>query len=139
MPIYAEHAQLRARYIEAQRIYDGIVSEKERLFERTQPQAVNVEKERVSGGENQNPFDNYLIAKESKRIDERLNEIKSILDDRRELLELKERELRASKDWHDIIYKLRYIDNLSITKIENRLPYSRAQIWRILNKIKANI
>jgi hypothetical protein len=119
--------------------YDAILSEQEELFLRTQPTGVNFEKERVTGGDQANPFDAYLIAKERKRIDERLKEIKSILDDRKELLDLKERELRASKDWNDIIFKYYYLDNLSITKIENRIPYSRVQIWRKLNEIKSNL
>ena len=137
--LYVEHSQLKAKYNEAQKHYDAIVSEKEKLFARTQPQGVNVEKERINGGENVNAFDSYLIAKERARLDERLKEIKSILDDRKRLLDLKEKELKASKDWHDIIYKLRYIDNLTITQITNRVSYSRAQIWRILQKIKLHI
>lgn len=137
--LYVEYNQLKAKYSEAQRHYDEILSEKEQLFARTQPTGVNFEKERTSGGANVNVFDTYIIAKERARLDERLNEIKDILNDRKRLLDLKESELRASKNWHDIIYKLRYIDNLSITKIENRLPYSRAQIWRILKKIKSNL
>lgn len=137
--LYIEHSRLKAKYAEAQRQYDEILSEKESLFSRTQPQGIDYEKDKVGGGGNANVFDTYIIAKERARLDERLNEIKDILNDRKRLLDLKESELRASKNWHDIIYKLRYIDNLSITKIENRLPYSRAQIWRILKKIKLNL
>lgn len=137
--LYVEYNQLRTKYILVQMQYDAILSEQEELFLRTQPTAVDFEKERVTGGDQSNPFDAYLIAKERKRIDERLKEIKSILDDRKELLDLKERELRASKDWNDIIFKYYYLDNLSITKIENRIPYSRVQIWRKLNEIKSNL
>lgn len=137
--LYIEYHNLRIKYSEAQRAYDEILTEKQQLFERTQPQGVNVEKERVTGGRDNNPFDDYIIAKDSKRIEERLAEIKSIMDGRKELLTLKGQELRASKDWLNIIYVYRYIDNLTITQIENRIPYSRAQIWRKLNKIKANI
>lgn len=137
--LYVEYNQLRTKYILVQMQYDAILTEQEELFLRTQPTAVDFEKERVTGGDPQSPFDAYLIAKERKRIDERLSEIKSILDDRKELLDLKERELRASKDWNDIIFKYYYLDNLSITKIENRIPYSRVQIWRRLNTIKANL
>lgn len=137
--LYVEYNLLRHKYIAAQIQYDAILSEQEELFLRTQPTAVSFDKERVTGGDPQNPFDAYLIVKERKRIDERLNEIKCILDDRKELLDLKERELRASKDWNDIIFKYYYLDNLSITKIENRIPYSRVQIWRRLNTIKANL
>lgn len=137
--IYAEYARLKSKCSESLKVYESIIDEQQRLFEKTQPQGISVETERVSGGESLNAFDSYLIAKERARIDERLTEAKGICDNLTELLKLKEQELRASKDWYDIIYKLRYIENLSITKIENRLPYSRAQIWRILNKIKGAI
>ena len=137
--VYVEYSQIRTKYILAQMQYDAILSEQEELFLRTQPQAVNVEKERVTGGDPINTFDAYLIAKEQKRIDERLKEIKGILDDRKELLDLKERELRASKEWSDIVFKYYFLDNLSIRQIENRIPYSRRQIYRFINIIKSNL
>lgn len=137
--LYVEYHQLKTKYVLVQSQYDAILTEQEELFARTQPTAVDFEKERVTGTNTSNPFDAYLIAKEQKRIDERLEEVKGILDDRKELLDMKERELRASKDWYDIIFKYYYLDNLSITKIENRIPYSRVQIWRKLNVIKDNI
>jgi len=137
--LYVEYHQLKTKYVLVQSQYDAILTEQEELFARTQPTAVDFEKERVTGTKTSNPFDAYLIEKEKKRIDERLEEVKGILDDRKELLDMKERELRASKDWYDIIFKYYYLDNLSITKIENRIPYSRVQIWRKLNVIKDNL
>ncbi len=137
--LYVEHNQLRIKYLNAQMQYDAILSEQEELFLRTQPTAVNCEKERVTGGDPSNPFDEYIIAKERKHIDERLKEIKSILDDRKELLDLKEHELRASKDWYDKIYAYYFLDRLTITQLELRIPYSRVQIWRKLNIIKDNL
>lgn len=137
--LYVEYNLLRHKYIAAQIQYDAILSEQEELFLRTQPTAVSFDKERVTGGDQANPFDEYIIAKERKRIDERLKEIKSILDDRKELLDLKERELRASKDWYDKIYTYYFLDRLTITQLELRIPYSRVQIWRKLNIIKSNL
>lgn len=137
--LYVEHNQLRTKYILVQMQYDAILSEQEALFARTQPAGINYAKERATGGNPTNPFDEYITAKEQKRIDERLKEIKSILDDRKELLDLKERELRLSKEWDDIIYTYYFLDRLTITQIEIRLPYSRVQIWRKLNKIKDNL
>lgn len=137
--VYVEYNQIRTKYLLAQLQYDFILTEQEELFARTQPQAVNVENERVMGGDPLSPFDAYLIEKERKHIDERLKEVKGILDDRKELLDLKERELRASKDWHDIIFKHYFLDNLSIRQIENRIPYSRRQIYRKINEIKSNL
>lgn len=137
--LYIEHNDYKNKYYEAQRKYDEILSEKEKLFSITQPKAANLTKEVVDGGTPTNSFDNYLILKEQKKIDERLLEVKTILEDRKRLLKLKEEELRSSKDWYDIIYTLYYIDGISTTKIEKRIPYSRVQIWRILKDIKSKI
>lgn len=137
--LYAEYHALKAKYLNAQMQYDAILTEQEALFARTQPTGIKYDKERVTGGNPQNPFDEYITAKERKRIDERLKEVIGILDGRKELLTLKEQELRASKEWSDIIYTYYYLDRLTITQIEIRIPYSRVQIWRILKKIKGNL
>ena len=137
--IYIEYVEYKEKYYAAQREYDKVLSEKEELFIKTQPSAVPTDKEVVSGGKPSNAFDSYLIVKETKRIDERLEEARSILKDRERLLNLKEEELRHSQDWYNKIYAYRYIDKLSVTKIEMRVPYSRAQIFRILRNIRKNI
>ena len=137
--IYIEYVEYKQKYYAAQKKYNEILNEKEKLFAKTQPSAIPTDKEIVSGGKPSNAFDNYLIAKEKKKIDERLEEANSILEDREKLLKLKEEELRHSKDWHDKIYTYYYIDKLSVTKIGMRVPYSRAQIFRILRIIKKNI
>lgn len=137
--LYIEYQDYKNKYAEAQKKYDEILSQKENLFSMTQPKVTTFDKERVSGGLPTNLFEEYLIAKEEKKIDEQLTEIKSILDDRERLLLIKEKELRISKDWHDKIYTYYFIDKLSTYKIEKRVPYSQKQIWNIVEKIKSNI
>ena len=137
--LYIEYQDFKNKYAEAQKKYDEILSQKEKLFSMTQPKATTFDKERVSGGLPTNSFEEYLIAKEEKKIDEQLKEIKSILDDRERLLLIKEKELRISKDWYDKIYTYYFIDKLSTYKIEKRVPYSQKQIWNIVKKIKSNI
>lgn len=137
--LYIEYHEYRNKYIVAQRKYDEVLSEKEQLFVRTQPKATQYDKEVVSGGSPSNSFDEYLIAKEKKQIDERLEEAKSILDDRERLLKLKEEELRHSKDWIDIIYVYYYIEKLSMRKIAKRIPFSTTEIYRKVEIIRKNI
>ena len=136
--LYVEYNAVRLKYIDAQRIYNELIDEQETMFARTQPQAVNYDKERVAGGSGKNAFEKYVIAKERSRIDERIAEQKNILEDRKLLIEMKERELRASKSWYDRIYVYHFLDKLTLKQIENRVPYSRVQIWRILKTIKIN-
>lgn len=134
--VYLDYEAFKAKYLETQRSFDAILQEKEELFARTQPNAVRFDKERVSGGKIPNPFEDYMIAKEKKQIDQRLAEAKSILDDRERLLRLKEAELRASKAVIDRVYVLRYIERMRVYKIMRKLNYSERQIYRMLETIE---
>lgn len=136
--LYVEHNDYKNKQLAAQRKYDEILAEKEKLFAKTLPKGINYDAEKIAGGQASNVFDDYLIAKEKERIDERLTEIKSILDDRTQLLKLKEQELRASKDWHDKIYVYYYLDHIPVNQIKYKIPYSRSQIFNIINIINTN-
>lgn len=135
--LYVEYNDYRNKQLEAQRKYDEILAEKENLFSKTQPKATKYDSEKIICSHDSNIFDNYLIAKEQKRIDERLTEIKSILDDRTKLLTLKEQELRASKDWHDKIYVYYYLDHIAVRQIQFKVPYSRSHIFNIIGVINS--
>lgn len=137
--IYKEYEEYRTKYYEAQKTYDAVLNEKEILFLRTQPSATDYDKEIVSGGTPSNAFDTYLIAKEKKKIEPRLEEAKSILEDKAKLLKLKEEELYHSKDWNDVIYKYYFIEKLSIRKIAMRIPFSSTEIFRKIQIIRKNI
>ena len=137
--IYLEYERFKVKYLEIQNKYNEILTEKENLFTKTQPNAIRYDKESVQGGQPVNGFDEYLIEKESKRIDERLREARQLLDDREKLLRLKEDELRKSRDIINKIYVLKYIDGMHPKKIADSLNYSRSQVYRMLNSIKSAI
>lgn len=137
--LYEEYEEYKSRYYEAQRIYNDILNEKEELFAKTQPKATQITGEKTSGGKHENLFDEYLIQKERKNIDKRLEEAKSILDDRERLLKLKELEVRASNNSYDKIYRCRYIDRLTIEKTVRISNYSRSQVFNILKIIRKSI
>ena len=137
--LYIEYEIYKNKYYEAQRKYNEILNEKEELFARTQPKATQITGEKTAGGKHVNTFDDYLIQKEKKNIDKRLEEIKSILDDRERLVRLKEQELRASNNSFDKIYRARYIDKLTIEKTARLSNYSRSQVFNILKEIRKNI
>lgn len=137
--IYIEYENYKNKYYEAQTIFNNILNEQERLFVMTQPKATNPDKEIVSGGSPNNTFDTYLIEKEEKQIEARLQEARTILEDRGKLLKLKEEELRDSNNPYDKIYTYRHIDNLKIFKICRLVGYGEAQVYRILRIIRKNI
>lgn len=137
--IYIQYHECKNKYYDAQKDFEKVLSEKERLFTKTQPGAVDTTKEKTSGGTPSNTFDNYLVEKEKKNIDKRLKEVRSILEDREKLFNIKTELLKESKEWDDIIYAYRYIENLSIRKIERRIPFSKSEIYRKLQIIRKNI
>lgn len=137
--IYEIYEEYKNKYYDTQNEYEKVLTEKEKLFMMTQPSSVKFDKEVVSGGITDNTFEKYLILKEEKKIDQRLKEIKSILDDREKLLKLKEQELRASTSVQDKIYKYRYLDKLKVFKIAKLVGYSEPQIYRILKNIRNNL
>ena len=139
MKLYQEYEVFKLKLSETQMRYNRILSEKENLFARTQPQGIKLNADPVSGGAYVNAFDQYLINKENAKIDERLAEVKSILDDRKELMKLKEEEIRSSKDPECKIYALRYIDRVRVFKISKMVNYSEAQVYRYLDMIKKSI
>lgn len=137
--LYIEYEDYLDKFKDSQSLYDQILSDKQVLFERTQPNAVSFDKDRVDGGEYKNAFEEYLTAKEAKRIDERLSEAKDILEHRYTLLKSKETELRLSKNVYDIVYRRCYIDHERIVDIAEDMHYSRSQIHRYTRKIKRAI
>ena len=134
--IYEEYEEFYAKYLNIQKIYDDILSEREKIFNKTQAKAITYDKEKVKGGTTDNAFDTYLIELERKKIDERLTEAKSILDDRGRLLKLKEQELRASKALYDKIYVFYKLENLKVYSIAKTINYSESQIYRIIHNIE---
>lgn len=137
--LYLEYDNLCRRYTDIRLTWDALMEEKETLFSRTLPTAVQLDREKVSGGTPQNAFDEYLIRKEQLHIDEQIKEAESIIESRWEMLKAKEAELRSSKNLHDRIYTMRYIDHSRVVNIARKIGYSESQIYRILEIIDANI
>ena len=137
--IYIEYEEYKNKYYESQKKYNDILNEKEVLFAMTQPKTMKYDSEPVNGGVHNNVFDEYLVLKEKKNIDQRLNEIRTILNDRERLLKLKEEELKNSTNIHDKIYQFRYIDKMKVYKISRLTNYSEPQIYRILKEIRNNL
>lgn len=134
--VFLEYESFKTNYLKTQRMCEKILEEQERLFTKTQPNAIRYDKDKVQGGFPVNNLDQYMIEKEKKQIDGRLKEAKQLLKDRKDLLILKEQELRESKDTIDIVYVFKYIENVNPEHIALYLNYSKSQIYRIIEKIE---
>ena len=137
--LYLDHSHFKRLYLKAQKAYDSILSEKEELFSKTQPRSARLDTERVSGGSKENSFDVYMSSVERNRLDDRLTEARILMQERYKLLMQTETEIRKSKEMTDLIYMLRYIDCLKISKIAKKVGYSKSQVYRIIEQIDANI
>ena len=137
--VYLEYIAVLDKYLEAQKQYEAILMEKESLFQRTQPKSANMEDDKVTGSHEGNTFEDYVIAKEKKQIDQRLDEARDILDDRGRLVNLKLEELRQSNAVEDKIYRFRHIEMMAMWKIARLVNYSEMQVYRIHRKILKSI
>lgn len=136
MMLYQEYEVLKAKCMESCKMWEEVMEQKEELFAMTLPSAVRTDKEKISGGMRQSTFDVYLIKKEQLHIEEKIMEIESIIECRKKMLKQKEGELRVSRNLHDRIYTMRYIDHSRVKFIAKKIGYSESQIYRILEIIE---
>jgi DNA-directed RNA polymerase specialized sigma subunit len=139
MMLFVEYERCKDIYIELQAKYESVMLEKERLFTRVMPNAINYDKEDIQTSISSNMLDEYILALERNKVDERLESIKSMLADRQRLLTMKEQALRKSPDKNDRIYVMRYLDGMSVRQMTRRMHLSKTQIYRILDEIRQKI
>ena len=135
--VYQIYEEYKWNFLVAQERFMEMLTEKERIFTKTQPNAIRYDKEKIQTSPDGNILEEYVIEMERKRINERLAELRLIMSDREGLLRLKEYELKTSKDIDDQIYCLKYLENKKVEKIAKFLGYSESQIYRRLEKIDA--
>jgi hypothetical protein len=86
-----------------------------------------------------NPLERYAVTMDEKQIDEKLDTLRRQIKDWSILIEVKENELRKSRDIPDRIFTLRYLDGVSVSRISSIISYSKKQIYRILGKIEKRV
>jgi len=136
MVLYIEYSNCKKKLVEAQKRFARILEEKEELFNITQPQGTNYDKELVDGGSKENVFDKYLEMKEVKEIDKRLDEARAILNDRKILEKNKKEELLQSNDVKDKIYVHKFLEHLSYNQIAKSVNYSEREVYRVVKKMR---
>lgn len=137
--LYIEYERCKDIYIELQAKYEAVMLEKERLFTKVMPNAINYDKEDIQTSIGSNMLEEYILALEKNKVDERLESIKSMLDDRQRLLYMKEQALRNSPDKYDRLYVFRYLEGMGIKQIMRKMYLSRAQVYRLLDDIRRKI
>ena len=137
--IFLEYERAKIKYYKAQMWFEEALSEQERLITKTMPSAVSYAKPVVQSSPNGNVLDDYVIAKEEKRIDKKISRMRKLMDDREKILKVKEQELRKSHDKMDLVYTKWKIDGQSPEEISEVLHYSKSQVYRMIGGIKSAI
>lgn len=137
--IYQEYEAFKQKYNEAQRIFNDALLEKEKLFTMTQPNAIRYDTDKVQVTPSGSILDNYVIALEESKIDEKLDTFRQLLKDRKFLLDMKEDELRLSNNRFDRVYVMKFLDNQNIGQIAKRMNYSRRQAYRIYDEVRKDL
>ena len=147
MRLYLEHRGYYLSYLEAQKKLEDIINEYEAILTKVQPKSSLAEHEREfsketilpPSGKKINKAEEYAIAMEQRKIKERLSDAKLILQERFNLLDLKEQEIRKSRDIYNRIYTLKWIDGMKADAIIEETGYSRSQVYNILKHLNKQI
>lgn len=137
--LFLEYERAKIKYYKAQEWFEEALSEQERLLTKTMPSAITYGKPNVQSSPNGNVLDDYVIAKEEKRIDKKISRMRKLMDDREKILKVKEQELRKSHDKMDLVYVKLKIDGQSPEEISEALHYSKSQVYRMIGNIKSAI
>ena len=116
--------------------YKRLCGIKEAMFNAAQPRAKAFDRDKVQVSKSENAIERYLIKLDETRIDDRINEALSILNDRKYLVKTIEQDLQNSKDIYERIYYFRYVRNGTIKWVSKMSGYSDRQVERILEEIK---
>ena len=143
MRLYLEHRKAYNSYVEASANYEKVINEYEVIAQRIQPRNALAEHEREFSNETVlpatsvkvNKAEEYAIAMEQSRINERLQTARTILQERAILLSLKEEELRKSRDIYNLVYCMKWVDGLKADAIVVETGYSRSQVYNIIGHL----
>lgn len=135
MAVYVDYVILRTAYNESLRRLKELLDRKEEAFVRTLPNAIRYDLQKVLHSvSDHSALDDYVISAE--RIEEQIRQARIIVMDRKEMLDLKARELKQSKNIDDRIFWLKYVELLTVENIAIRMNYSEGNIYYHLGKIK---
>lgn len=136
--IYLDYEKARREYKKAYEDMCLIIAEKEELFQRTQPQATNYDKERVTNSNEGYTFADYLAEKERKKIDTRLDDAKKNWNETATKFGMITGKLKSSLILQDKVYWLMQC-SLTSNEIAERLNKDVKTIEKLIISITQDI
>ena len=142
MKYYREHRKEYIEFLQAQSILNGVIDDYLQAFQKTQPHSPCYKDIQISGGYNK--VEEYIIEVERRDLKRRAEDAERALHLKKELLDLKEAELRKSRDIYDLLYAAKWIDHKKTADIIRDLDfkgiyYSTSQIYEIIKRIRSEI
>lgn len=142
MRYYREHRKEYIEFLQAQSILNGVIDDYLQAFQKTQPHSPCFKDTRPSG--RYNKVEEYIIEVERRDLKRRAEDAERALHLKKELLDLKEAELRKSLDIYDLLYVAKWIDHKKTKDIIRDLDfrgiyYSNTQIYEIIKRIRNEI
>lgn len=139
---YKEHRKEYNEYVQAQAILNNVIDEYIKAFQKTQPHSPCYSGIQMNGHVNR--VEEYVIEVENRDLKRRAEDAERVLYLKRELLDLKEAELRKSHNIYDLLYLGKWVDHKKVSEIIRELDfkgicYSTTQVYEIIKRIKAEI
>lgn len=133
--IYVDYVILKTAYNESLNKLKEALDKQEEAFTRTLPNAIRYDLQKVMHSPPTiSPLDDYVMTNEY--LEQKIRQAKLILMERKEMLDLKEEELRNSSDLDDRIFYLKYVECLTVERIAMKLTYSEGNVYYHLRKIR---
>lgn len=133
--IYVDYVILKQSYDESLKLLKEALDRKEEAFTRTLPNAIRYDLQKVMHSTSANSaLDDYVM--DIEKINEQVREARIIVIERKEMLDMKEDELRKSQNTTSLVFCLRYIDGLKVDRIARKLSYKQETIYYHIGKIK---
>lgn len=147
MRLYLVHRKYYIAYLQAQEEVEKIINEQEKLIQKVLPKSPLSEHEReflvstppTGGNALVRKAEDYAIEMESRNIRLRLSQAVEVMKSRYELVQMKELEIRKSKDIYNMIYVAKWIDGKKVCEIVDDTGYSRSHIYSVINHLKAQL
>lgn len=134
--VFREYEQNKTKLNNSIIKYEKLLDDRERLFNITQPKGINPSKEKVKSSVKESPYDVYLIEKEKRDLDDRIEEALKLIDKRKNLLENVKFKLLESDELIDEVYICRYMKRMKVRQISQKINYSEPQTYRMLSTIR---
>lgn len=131
---WEHYEEAKTRYIRTQIRYAELLAQKEEIFQKTQPNAVQFDRDVVTGSGGANPLEEYVIKLEN--LDWHLGMVASMMDNAAFLLKHAKEYLMESPDFRDKVYRMRFIQKMRVQRIAEIVHYSEATVWRTLRQIQ---